>query len=242
MKWDEGRRFQSKNKKYVETVFFVHFYEGNVAAIRKHIGMVNDLGFDAFAFQLAEDKLGHSIPINSKKQFGLKHLYADQIEKLLNQIPGNKIVFSFSNPSAAAIEAIAARNATDIKALICDSGPSFQFIKSGENLLRWNKHYPVLLSQIAAPFFSFFWSPKMHQDCIEQLNQLPHGFPVMTLLAQNDLLIPPADTMLGFEKAKNLNWKNKIFSNTGHLQGLKTDPEGYRKEVQDFLISLATKI
>ncbi|MEN0057698.1 MAG: hypothetical protein AAGB31_02595, partial [Bdellovibrio sp.] len=126
----DGELFFAKNKRYEELVFFVPFYEGTKRQLLRHIKLVNDLGFDAFAFQLKgthRDLLSLRPPLSSRGGFGAKHIYADQIEALLNMLPGKKIIFSFSNPTAAAMEAMARRRCSDTVALICDSGPSARF-------------------------------------------------------------------------------------------------------------------
>ena len=87
---------------------------------------MNELGFDCLIFELLDSiKNSPKHLISSSLQFGLKHVWADQIESILNSIPGDKILFSFSNPSASAIEVVAKRRGHDIKGLVCDSGPSW---------------------------------------------------------------------------------------------------------------------
>lgn len=235
---ESKRLFKSSNKRFKEIIFFVHFFEGSPGALRKQIQLVNQLGFDAYAFQLSAWSKLYTKPFTSELGFGLKHIYTEEIEAHLNSLPGTKIIFSFSNPSASAIEAIARRHASDVRALICDSGPSFQMRQSGENLLRWNKNYPWLIAKILNPAFSFLWSPFFHKDTLKHLSLLPAGFPVMTLLSEDDLLIPPDDTRSGFQKQKHLNWTSVLLPKAGHLLGIKNNPDLYKSSVQEFLENL----
>ncbi|RYF90205.1 MAG: translocation/assembly module TamB [Chitinophagaceae bacterium] len=113
----DGRLFKSRKKKYEEIVVFVPFYGAVQRELARHVKLVNDLGFDAISFDLEkppgimdfsqgittplkkwrELKDNLKIPLNSKMKFGLKHVYADQIENILNLVPGQKIVFSYPN-------------------------------------------------------------------------------------------------------------------------------------------------
>ncbi len=233
-----GRFFKSQNKKHKEIIFFVHFFEGSPAALRKQIQLVNQLGYDAYGFQLPTMQEALSAPFTSDLSFGVKHIYTEEIEKNLNSIQDEKIIFSFSNPCASSIEAIVRRNCYDIKALICDSGPSFRMVKSGENLLHWNKKHSWLMTKLLNPFFSFFWSPLHHHDTPKHLAALPRNFPVLTLLCENDILIPPQDTILGFENQKHLNWQSVTFTKTGHLLAIRNHPDQYRSVVENFLNNL----
>ena len=133
-----GEFFPSEHRKYQEVIFFVHFYSGNKKNLRRHVEYVNGLGFDAFAFNLSGGtlnkkdlfKLKIPLSITARGKFGTKHMYAEQIEQMMNEMDRPKIVYAFSNPSASAMEAMARRKCFDIKAMICDSGPSGQFIFS----------------------------------------------------------------------------------------------------------------
>ena len=91
------------------------------------------MGFSVALFQLEIEKRNWQVInqlISSNEQLGLKHIWADQVEAVLNAVPGPKIIFAFSNPSASAIEAIARRHAVDICGLICDSGPTSEIFRS----------------------------------------------------------------------------------------------------------------
>ena len=112
---DQGELFKAPTKRSQRLVFFVHFFEGNKKLLSKHILLVNQLGFDTYAFNM-DDKFKSLLhpPLASNGKFGMKHVLAEQIETHLNLFPQKKLVFAFSNPSASAIEAIAHRNCSDI--------------------------------------------------------------------------------------------------------------------------------
>lgn len=242
----EGEFFLSKNKKFEELVFFVHFYEGTKSHILRHIRFVNKLGYDAFAFHLKgdhKDLAKFKLPISAKLKFGTKHVYADQIETLLNLIPGKKIIYSFSNPSAAAIEAMAKRHCSDTVALICDSGPSGKFLPSVYRLMTHQyKVQSLTLKAALTPVMSVAWSPFLHQDLYKDLKSFPKGFKILSIRGWKDVLISPTHIDEVFEPHKHLDWIKLSLPEAGHLTGLRDFKEEYIPVVQRFLERVSTKI
>lgn len=244
----KGEYKKAQNTKSDVLVFFVHFFEGNKRLISKHVALVNELGFDTYAFNL-NDRIENwrQIPISSSGQFGIKHCLTDQIETHLNLFPDQKkIIFAFSNPSASAIEAIARRNVYDIVGLICDSGPSGKFFESAIGLFAKEKkiqadwyHHNILKPQfmkwLVAPLFSLVWSPQLHKDIHLDLSRFPEGFPVLSLRGWQDQLIPPQHIDLVFERHSQLDLQNINLTDVGHLEGLKKSPHIYKYSVEKFL-------
>ena len=225
------RFYKSTNKKPGSAlVVFVHFFGGHQRILKRHIQLVNDLGHDAFAFNMpARLDLSWKLLISSK--FGLKHLYSRMLDFYLDQIEGQKIIFSFSNPSASAIESIANRlEKNDITALICDSGPSGKFMRSAWNLAIQQEKNPYLMI-----FFSFFWSLKFHSDIKSQLSLMPAGFPILSIQPMKDPVIPPDHIQSVFNSQDLAGLKVFQPLEAGHLNALKINPEEYRNQLQDFL-------
>lgn len=237
---DQGELFKASVKKYPALIFFIHFYKGHKKALRRHIQFVNELGYDAYAFNLKDRIRDHfGIPYSPiSKKFGLKHAMADQIEEhldLLSNYP-KKIIFSFSNISASAIEAMARRKSKDIFALITDSGPSFNFLSSAYNLFTHSikiKFLPLRL--LATPLLAYGWSPDQHKNIHKDLNQLPKDFPILSIRGWKDPLMKPSDIDKVFEPCKNLIWEKLSLPEAGHLNGLRDFPAEYKPAVENFL-------
>jgi hypothetical protein len=238
----DAQMYPAKHKKFEEVVFFVHFYLGSKTLIKRHIEFVNELGFDAFAFNLLDTKEFLTNPMSKKKHLGIKHIWADQIESLLNSIPQKKIIFSFSNPSASAIEAMSYRSCLDIKGLICDSGPSGKFLISAYNLFRYYKEKGMLESVVKALATPLFWSQYLHNDITKHLNTFPKGFPILSIRGWKDTLIPPDHIDSVFEGHPQLSWRKLSLPKAGHLNGLKDFKEMYTQGLKAFLFEIGTKI
>lgn len=239
----EGEMFPAKERKFQETVFFVHFYDGTKRQLHRHIELVNSLGYDAFAFHLENRFSVFRPPVSTDGHFGFKHFYADQIELLLNRINGRKIVFAFSNPSGGAIEALGRRRCVDIAGLILDSGPSGKLMRSIGNLYSKEKIIrPAVLRWAAMPLLSLLWSPRLHSDLREDLDRFPDDFPILSIRGWKDELISPDQIDAVFEPHPNLDWRKLSLPEAGHLTGLRDFPQEYVPGVKQFLAEISTPL
>ncbi len=237
---DDGELFLAPGEKSRALIFFVHFYRGHKKALRRHIQFMNDLGYDAYAFNLKDDASQHyGVPYSHiSKKFGMKHALADQIEEHLDLLSDfeTKVMFAFSNVAGAAIEVMGRRDDLDIKALICDSGPTADFVDSANKLYKYSrpiKFAPLRL--VAAPIFAYGWSTDLHKDIPNDLQKLPDGFPVLSIRGWKDALITPAGIDKIFEPCANLVWQKLSLPQAEHLTGLRDFPDEYKPAVEDFL-------
>lgn len=240
----EGEYISAKNKKYREVVLLVPFFGARKPQMKRHVEFVNELGFDCVIYNLKKrpNSIGESY-FSSQSLFGMKHIWADQIEKLLNEISGNKIVFAFSNPSASAIEAISRRNATDIKGLICDSGPSGELWKSILNYFTHEKPIHFLPLRLAATTYSTLtWNLQFLTAVSQDLEKIPSHFRILSIRGWKDKLISPNQIDKIFEPHPHLDWQKLGLPQAGHLNGLRDFRADYEPAVRQFLDSIATQI
>lgn len=241
---DQGELFKASNKKHEALIFFVHFYNGHKKALLRHIRFVNQLGYDAYAFNLQDKMKQHyMVPYSYiSHKFGLKHALADQIEQHLDLLNDRKekIMFAFSNVSGCAIEVMARRPDISFKGLICDSGPTLDFVNSAYKLYTYAEPIHSLpMKLIAAPVFAAAWSKDLHQDILEDLKKLPQGFQVLSIRGWKDKLITPAGIDKIFEPCKNLVWQKLSLPEAEHLTGLRDFPHEYKPVVEEFLNRLS---
>lgn len=237
---DDGEIFKSKDKKYSVLIFFVHFYNGHKKALLRHVRFVNQLGYDAYVFNIQDKMKEHyMVPYSYiSHKFGLKHAIADQIEQHLDLLTDykEKVMFSFSNVSACAIEVMARRPDITFKGLICDSGPTYDFVKSAYKLYTYAKPIKLLpMKLIATPVFAAVWSKDIHKDVHHDLRKLPDGFQVLSIRGWKDKLIAPAGIDKIFEPCKNLVWQKLSLPEAEHLTGLRDFPNEYKPVVEEFL-------
>ncbi len=240
---DEGELFKATKKKSPHLIFFVHFFQGNKKALRRHVELVNELGYDAYVFNLKDSfKEQLFIPYSHiSKRFGMKHALADQIEEHLNLLTDypSKIVFAFSNVAGSAIEVVARRGVSDVVALVCDSGPGASFAYSSFKLIEQQFKINFLPFKIlGTPLVMFTWSPSLHRDIGTDLQKLPQAFPVLSIRGWKDKLISPSHIDEIFEPAKNIHWQKLALPEAGHLTGLRDFPEEYRSGLENFLATI----
>ncbi len=240
---DEGELFKAPQKKSEHLIFFAHFFKGHKKALKRHVELVNELGYDAYVFNLRDDLKEHYyVPYSHvSEKFGMKHALADQIEEHLDLLPEykTKIIFAFSNVAGSAIEAMARREDKDIVALICDSGPGASFIYSSYKLVEQQFQVSSLpLKLLGTPLVILGWSAEMHKDIPADLDKFPKGFPILSIRGWKDKLISPSHIDQIFEPHKNLHWVKLALPEAGHLNGLKEYPSEYRLGLVNFLESL----
>jgi hypothetical protein len=245
------------------TILLVPFFGGKTASLKKHGQWLNSQGFPVFildldfkAFGLNSKKIKELIfqlrPSNAidsvarflshfnwaspKGGFGLVAVMADQIEQALNRIQGEKIIFAFSNPASAAIEAIARREAIDIKALICDSGPSGRLLESMQAYYSQVQPVPFLpLRFVVAGVSQYLWSPDFSRRLHNHLKKFPKAFPVLSIRGWKDPLIKPDEIDAVFEPHPQLNWSKLSLPQAKHLNGFKDFNSTYCRGVLEFL-------
>jgi len=239
-----GELHSAAHKKFKETIIIVPFFEAHKTSLLKHIDFLNELGFNVISFNLKKAPRSLSGTFfSSTVEFGIKHIWADQIESILNSIAGDKIVFSFSNPSASAIEAVARRHAADVKGLICDSGPSGNFLSS------MNKYYvhnePISLAPLrwlTSLAMTLAWSPDFKTTIYQDLEKIPDNFKVLSIRGWKDNLISAQDIDKVFEPHAHIDWQRLSLPKAGHLNGLRDFAEDYKEPVASYLKSISTLI
>jgi pimeloyl-ACP methyl ester carboxylesterase len=235
----------ASEKRFRETVVFVHHFGGSRRTVLRHLKMVNVLGFDAVRYDLVFNalKLGEPLPITPGLKFGACHVWIDELESILNAIPGRKIIYSFSMPSLAALGAIARRKANDISGWICDGGPFLQLLRCTYNLLEHEYHVenPLLRAFYSAAAYPLFGTG-IELAVRSWGSQLPDQFPVLSVRGEKDPLVPISAIEDVFAFTPQIELQRLSLKDGGHLDGLKKFPDVYEPTARAFLTRIGTSI
>jgi hypothetical protein len=242
----QGRFFGNPSQTKLPLIVIVPFYRAPVGAPKRHIQLFEQLGYSGYRINLQDDPwmFTKKSLFSKTGAYGAKSVWADQIELILNSIPGQKIVFCFSNPSSSTIEAIGRRQATDIAGLICDSGPAGFFWSSALNLFREKtakKSFLVgniFFGSLYATLTEKLWSLDILSSLKTDLKKFPDKFKILSIRGWKDHLISPDSIDAVFADATQLNVIKLSLPDAGHLDGLKKSPAEYQQGLKNFLNSL----
>ena len=233
--------FHSAHRRFQELVVFVPFFGSHERDLQQHLDMVNELGYDAVAFDFAVSPQSYifSPRLARKTKVGLLYLWADEIEDVLDSFVEPKILYTFSGPAAAAFHALVARmkreSGTDVKAMICDSGPFLNIWGSIWSFLK-NEYKIPFIARVPALFLSVAIWGHDHADVLQNdLHALPSQFPILSIRGWNDPLIPPSLIDEVFESVKQINLQVFALPEASHLDGLRLFKKEYSLRVQRFL-------
>jgi hypothetical protein len=239
----EGELILPEKQKYQETIIFVHFYGGKKENLKRHVKFVNELGYKAVIFNLSPfQPLKYLInpPISSVGRFGLRHIWADEIEQLINLVPGTKIFYSFSSPTSAVIETIARRYAADIKGLIGDYRPFVHLWECFANFLSEEKKNKIVRIATNA-FFLRMWSSNHDGYLAKDLDSLPAGFRILSIRGEQDHLVPTYAIEDAFKGHNKIKLEVLNIKKGDHLNGLRDFAEIYTPKVTEFLTTLSNE-
>ena len=239
----EGEMFYPDKKKFEEIIIFTHHYGGHKKHVQRHIQFVNEIGFQAFAFNLYPQPFKGSLHLVKKMKFGFLSLssqWKKQIQKILTTIKGRKIIFSFSF-SGNLVSSMVHKH-PDVKALVLDGGPFARPIRNPWLYLSHQEMVsnPILRALTIIPwniFFNFFLLKfRIHQS----LKKLPATFPILSFQAEDDLLVPPEIINELLLPHRHLDITTALLKGVKHIQGMKTNPDIYKKILERFLTEKAT--
>lgn len=235
----------AQNKLYKDTIVFVPFFFGKKENMKRHVEYVNELGFDAAIFTLTADPkyVLKKIPYDSELGWGLKHLWTREISEVLDRTSGRKILYTFSNPTSSALEAIQIRKAFDITALICDGGPFYNLVQCNWNY--FTHEYPIsfLPKKILANIIArSIWTPQHEAELFRDLSSLPKDFPVLSIRGWKDPLVPPSAIEKAFKPHSQLDLSVLNIPDGKHMDGLKLFSDLYKEKVTAFLYSVGEPI
>jgi len=243
----EGEYLHSPSKRHKEIVVFIHHFGGSKKTTRRHQKLILDEGYDCVIFNLYYHSFDSGLSqwkrvgkffthfLTFHKNF--IHSWSFQLNEVLNQIPGQKILFSLSSPSTSVVGVLGHYKRTDIQGWVCDCGPfldAWSCFRNYNSLLA-NIKNPFLLYLINASAFVMFGGIGYKARMKSWLSQFPMNFPVLSLRCEKDLLVPPTSIDKFFNISNALRIFRHTFKDLGHLEGIKRAPQEYRQVLVQFL-------
>ena len=240
----KGVLHSAATKQFQETVVFLPFYGAHQNNLKRHVELVNELGYDCVSFDLKDHWSDMSPSVfKTGMKWGFKNIWADQLKDILDSIDGKKIIFSFSNSCGSAFEATVKRHWRDISGIICDSGPSGELWKSIFNYMTFEAKLPTLPLKVAmTTALTALWHPGFEAAIHKDLAKFPQGFRLLSIRGWKDKLISPKMIDSIFEPHKNLDWQKLSLPDAGHLNGLKDFRNEYVPALTKFLGSVSTSL
>ncbi|MCB0394168.1 MAG: alpha/beta hydrolase [Bdellovibrionales bacterium] len=232
----------ASEKKYDPLVVFVHFFGGSQKHLFRHIRLISEIGFDCVTFDLSDHRW--RVPLSKIKRFGIEHVWADEVREVLAHFSDRPLIlFTFSNPSASAMEAMTKPKVyKNILGMICDGGPFMDLLRCSWNLCK--EEFKINnrgVRTIATGGMFLLWSPLHEKYLNESLSKIPNGFPILSIRAWKDKLVPVTSIDKVFEGHKNIDLEVLDIPNAEHLTGLRDSPESYHDRIESFLTRLTTK-
>jgi pimeloyl-ACP methyl ester carboxylesterase len=231
-----SRAFRSAN---YPLIVFTHHFGGHERQLWRHVELVTKLGFDAVTFNFS----WHGPEPRYSWPFGLHHIWAGEIESVLNQFPDRKkIIYSFSGPGASALECIARRVESrefDIAGLIADSGPFADPWYCTRKLIQQHLGYKKKwLVEAKLTWMMLRWGLKHERnlhDYMKKIRTYSRDLPILSIRGALDPLVPPKQIDAVFAGAHFSSLTVETFEKSGHLNAIKTEPKKYRDVVGKFL-------
>jgi hypothetical protein len=236
----EGEYRSAPDKKHAPTIVFVHQYGGRKESVRAHQDFVSELGFDSVTFNLSLrdlKSLTQRLPITHELKIGIVPVWTEEIHQILSALPGPKILYSFSFPSAAALAVVRERCTTDVVAWVCDGGPFLQAWRVFWNYLAVisGLNNPFLRAAISSLAFAVFQIPKVNRSIHENFAAIRPGFPILSVRYWQDRLVPMPALDQAFVGSDQTALEILSLPEGGHIQGLTESPHEYRPRLTQFL-------
>lgn len=223
---------RSAEKRRAATVVFIHHFGGHRNSSRKHQDFVLSLGFDTVSFNLTHcAKLSEAMKGNAF----LPDLWAEELKQVLDAVEGPKILYSFSFPSAAALWLIG-RGREDVKGWICDGGPFLKLFLCLWNYFTYQEPFSVA-KRLFVTILSFQKTGgfQLKRRIDELIANFPPGFPVFSVRAEKDRLVPPQAIAAVLDRRPNIELTVLQLEGIGHLEGFWKRPKIYKEAIAAFL-------
>jgi hypothetical protein len=238
----DGRIVRAATKRFQEPIVFIHHFGGNALTTRRHQELVNELGFDAVSMSLSHNQVPRIRDLAKPPYKTWIEIWTDELGEILDAIPGQKIIFSLSSPSFAALKTLGELGRTDIPAWICDGGPFLNAMTCLRNFYRVETEVPrPVIPALAAAATVILGGIDFDRRAHAWVRKLPLTLPVLSIRGEKDEIVPARCTEKLFASNRSLALTKVTIPECGHLEGLKTHAAIYMAAVKQFLGAHGTR-
>jgi pimeloyl-ACP methyl ester carboxylesterase len=206
------------------TVIFVHHFGGNAGSTRRHQELVASLGLPFKTFSLSPFRFP-----------GTFDRWTAELAQVCAATPGPKIFYSLSFPSCLVPRLNYEERRDDIAAWICDGGPFLEGYGCLRNYYTYHEPTPGFRRELKT-FSSYLalGGPFFADWAEDWLSAWDPSVPILSLRSKEDRLVPESAIDAFFALNPKLE-PRKVHVHGDHLEGIKANPDLYRREVSDFL-------
>lgn len=229
--------FPASKKQNKPTVVFIHHMGGNHRTPARHVRLFNRWGYDCVTFDLL---LGTNLknlylhPLIRKLPHGVFEIWYEQIIHVLSEVPGTKIVFSFSGPSLAALRACHSRQ--DVQHMICDGGPFEDIYKNTRHFFEHEMNVRQnALNKVAAFVGSALWGYRPLDKLHGALDAWNSRIPILSIRGEADPIVAIESIRKVFAPHPHLPLEVHEISKGAHLNGLRDFGIEYEAALAQFL-------
>lgn len=229
--------YPAPEKKYQERVLLVHFFGGNQKLLLRHIRVLNQIGLDVYAFDFSYRKniVYKQFPKLKNKEYQIQKIWMQELKDVLDYVPGPVVFFSFSGPASCSVH-WAAKHPEKVIGLVSDSGPFTHLFKCNFNLAKVefglkSKWQRLLFSVFITPL----WNTAHTKELLENLANIKEATPYLSIQPVLDEVVPIDYQEDVFARSPHkLKLEVLRLEKSGHLTGLKLQPQKYKQRLENW--------
>jgi len=229
IEYPKPRLSRAETRLFKETIVFIHHFGGHGASTKRHQDFVNEIGFDCISFTL-------DCEWKPEMDMTLREVWCEQLTSVLDQTPGDKIIYSFSSLSMIVPQVLVEDGRKDIRAWVCDGGPFLELFHCFQNYYTYQMNVTgfknVVLTAIG---YILMGAVGLNQKVRRWMRAFPTDVPVLSIRAGHDKLVPARAIEKFFATGTKMNLQKFEILEAEHLEGLKSFPDIYKPVVRDFL-------
>ena len=235
IEYPKPRLSRAETRLFKETIVFIHHFGGHGASTKRHQDFVNEIGFDCISFTL-------DCEWKPEMDMTLREVWCEQLTSVLDQTPGDKIIYSFSSLSMVVPQILVEDGRKDIRVWVCDGGPFLELFHCFQNYYTYQKNVTGFKNVVSTSVgYVLMGALGLNHKVRRWMKSFPATLPVLSIRAGHDKLVPVRAIEKFFAAGTQMNLLKFEIPEAEHLEGLKTFPNIYKPVVTEFLFRYGTR-